>query len=289
MLLLSVPSLARAMVVSTPLMSTTPASATPWADIAPDAQRLTDASSAKTVLSVCSGGSLCTRLAVDSVAGVGFPSHVGYVTDDEGCPLILLGDSQAATNVREAAATALDGKAPASFVAHNEASVALLGHLESYDPSDLSEFQLSQAAERAGIPADELQGAAWHRLVPERVHYADPRLGLEAWVAAQDCASAAPNPLAGVRADLLSKLATRQPDLDRLAAALAGVPPAEVARSEVITVDQLGFDLRVETTQGAAELRRVGFKLPPQNLEEALSLFVKLFQEAYERQHGWLE
>ena len=38
-----------------------------------------------------------------------------------------------------------------------------------------------------------------------------------------------------------------------------------------------------------AQVRRVGFKMPPQNLEEALSLFMKLFQEVYERQQGWLE
>ena len=38
-----------------------------------------------------------------------------------------------------------------------------------------------------------------------------------------------------------------------------------------------------------AQVRRVGFKMPPQNLEDALSLFMKLFQEVYERQQGWLE
>ena len=37
------------------------------------------------------------------------------------------------------------------------------------------------------------------------------------------------------------------------------------------------------------QVRRVGFKMPPQNQEEALSLFMKLFQEVYERQQGWLE
>ena len=107
----------------------------------------------------------------------------------------------------------------------------------------------------------------------------------------------------------------------------------EVESCEVLGVDQLGFDLRTVTLDGAqdgevaphlrpayatmapsrpspahlltssllpathtdtyvhapAQVRRVGFKMPPQNLEEALSLFMKLFQETYERQQGWLE
>ena len=61
---------------------------------------------------------------------------------------------------------------------------------------------------------------------------------------------------------------------------------------QVLGVDQLGFDLRVETVGNAAaggDVRRIGFKLPPQNLEEALSLFVKLFQESWERSEGYLE
>ena len=33
---------------------------------------------------------------------------------------------------------------------------------------------------------------------------------------------------------------------------------------------------------------RVGFNMPPQNEEEALSLFMKLFQEAYERANGFM-
>lgn len=261
--------------------------ATPWADIAPEAQRLTDASSAKTVLSVCSSGTLCTRLAVDGAGGVGFPSQVTFIADEAGCPVFPLADSQAATNMREAAATAIDGVAAASFIANEDASVALLGHLEDFDVGELTEYQLNLVSQRAGLSTETLSSRPWHRLVPRSVHYTDPRLGLEAWVAAQDFASAAPNPLAGVRAELLAKLATRQPALDLLAAELLGVPPADVLSSDVLGVDQLGFDLSVETV-GGVELRRIGFKLPPQNLEEALSLFVKLFQEAYERQQGWL-
>ena len=33
---------------------------------------------------------------------------------------------------------------------------------------------------------------------------------------------------------------------------------------------------------------RVGFRVPPANEEEGVSLFMKLFQEAYEREKGWM-
>lgn len=110
-------------------------------------------------------------------------------------------------------------------------------------------------------------------------------------MAASDYTSATANPLAGANGELIRRLAARQPDLLRVGAAFAEVSVDEVEACTVLGVDQLGFDLRTVTLDGAqeGEVRRVGFKMPPQNLEEALSLFMKLFQEVYERQQGWLE
>jgi hypothetical protein len=34
---------------------------------------------------------------------------------------------------------------------------------------------------------------------------------------------------------------------------------------------------------------RGGFKMPPANAEEGTSLFMKLFQEAYERENGFMK
>ena len=44
---------------------------------------------------------------------------------------------------------------------------------------------------------------------------------------------------------------------------------------------QLGPSAPVSTT-------RIGFRLPPGNEEEGISVFMKLFQEAYERQNGFM-
>jgi len=265
-----------------------PSMVTPWADIVTGekAQRLTDASAAKTVLTVCSGGTLCTPLAD---GGSGFMSHASYVLDDDGFPAFPLADSQATVNLRDAVSK--DGTSPVSFFVHGTASTTLLGHVESFDVTSLSEYTRKLALERSGLSDEALMSAAWRRVVPERVYYTDPIRGSESWVAASDYTAATANPLAGANAELIRRLAARQPDLLRVGAAFADVSVDEVESCEVLGVDQLGFDLRTVTLDGAqdGEVRRVGFKMPPQNQEEALSLFMKLFQEVYERQQGWLE
>ena len=40
--------------------------------------------------------------------------------------------------------------------------------------------------------------------------------------------------------------------------------------------------------QAPSSVMRVGFRMPPGNEEEGTSLFMKLFQEAFEREHGFM-
>ena len=139
-------------------MAAAPSMVTPWADIVTGekALRLTDASAAKTVLTVCGGGTLCTPMAE---GGVGFMSHASYVLDDEGCPAFPLPDSQASVNLRNAVSK--DGTSPASFFVHGTASTTLLGHVESFDVTSLSEFTRKQALERSGLTDEALMSAAF--------------------------------------------------------------------------------------------------------------------------------
>jgi hypothetical protein len=200
-----------------------PSMVTPWADIVTGekAQRLTDASAAKTVLTVCGGGTLCTPMAE---GGVGFMSHASYVLDDDGCPAFPLPDSQASVNLRNAVSK--DGTSPASFFVHGPASTTLLGHVESFDVTSLSEYTRKQALDRSGLSDEALMSAAWHRVVPERVYFADPVRGSESWVAASDYTEATANPLAGANSELIRRLAARPADLLRVGAAFADVSVA---------------------------------------------------------------
>lgn len=91
-----------------------------------------------------------------------------------------------------------------------------------------------------------------------------------------------------LRASKLSKMnGAHAQSLKRFAAVYCGMELSKVSSAELLGVDQLGFDLRV-TQGGSSSLTRVGFRLPPANEEEGVSVFMKLFQEAYEREQGWM-
>ena len=202
-------------------MAADPSMVTPWADIVTGekALRLTDASAAKTVLTVCGGGTLCTPMAE---GGVGFMSHASYVLDDDGCPAFPLPDSQASVNLRNAVSK--DGTRRRVLRARDGEHDAARprGELRT----SLSEFTRKQALERSGLTDEALMSAAWHRVVPERVYFADPVRGSESWVAASDFSEATANPLAGANAELIRRLAARPADLLRVGAMFADVSVA---------------------------------------------------------------
>jgi len=134
---------------------------------------------------------------------------------------------------------------------------------------------------------EDLAARSWRRLVPERVHLADAVRGTEAWVVPSEYAVAEPNPLASSAASLLTKInGLHKPSLNRFAGVHAGVDGVDVD-AELLSVDQLGFDLRTKLGETApTAVSRFGFRLPPGNEEGGISVFMKLFQEAFERQNG---
>mmetsp|Transcript_38847 Transcript_38847/g.94330 ORF Transcript_38847/g.94330 Transcript_38847/m.94330 type:complete len:145 (-) Transcript_38847:582-1016(-) len=139
-----------------------------------------------------------------------------------------------------------------------------------------------------GHTAEEIGARPWRRLTPSRVHVSDAVRRVEAWVPPAEYAEAASNPLAPAAATLLHKMnGAHAESLKRFAAVYAGLDEAKVSSVELLGVDQLGFDMRV--AQGSSSsVMRIGFRQPPANEEEGVSVFMKLFQEAYERQHGWM-
>ena len=129
------------------------------------------------------------------------------------------------------------------------------------------------------------------RLTPERVHVYDAVRSVESWIAPSEYAEAEANPLAPAARVLLEKLNTQHAAaLKRFASVYAGVPAADLSLAEVISIDQMGFDMRMQLGPSAPTTTlRAGFKMPPANAEEGTSVFMKLFQEAYERENGFMK
>jgi len=221
--------------------------------------------------------------------GAAFPCAAGFVVDEDGCPLMPLNSAEALSNLQHSKLCTFYARAPAGGAASSSV-ITLIGEVNQLSEADVADEQLRAVSELIDESAEEVGARPWVRLVPSRVHIFDAVRGAEAWVPPAEYAEAEPNPLASASATLLSKMNTQHgAALRRFAAVYAGVPSEDLAGAELLAVDQMGFDLRVQLGPSApTSLVRAGFKMAPANEEEGISLFMKLFQEAYEREKGFM-
>jgi len=253
-----------------------------WTDLSEEAARPTDAQLSRTVAAVSESGTLSTSLGVDGEAAI-FSHHIGgFIADAAGCPQFPLHSKQAEDSLEVDRSATLLLRAPSGGAAAGS-SVALVGELHELSVDDLSDAELSVVAQASGLDVQTVAGRPWRRLVPARVHLFDAVRDVEAWVPPAEYAGAEANPLSSAFGSLLQKInGQHAASLRRFAACYAG---AEAVRSaEVLGVDQLGFDLRAEIEGAPPAQMRLGFKYPPANEEEGISVFMKLFQEAWERE-----
>ena len=276
---------------ATPRLAASPVaqSAANWNDLTEDASRLTDVQIARTIAVVANDGVLCTQL--QSLDGATFASPAPFVVDDDGCPLVMQPSAQAASNLDESEAKTVTfyAKAPRQGAA-GLSVLTLIGTLDPVPVDMITDEQLNIVSDAAGVSAEAAASRAWVRVSPTQVHVYDAVRTNEAWVAATDYSEAEPNPLAASVGTLLAKINTQhRAALKRFAAVYSGVPADELVDAQVVSIDQMGFDMRVQLGPSAPESTvRAGFKQPPANEEEGTSVFMKLFQEAYEKQNGFM-
>jgi len=260
-----------------------------WTDLTDDAQRLTDAQTSRTVTAVCTEGVMSSQMrTADAVDGV-FSSHAPFFVDAQGCPIMPLSSAEVEGHLAADPAVSFYARAPGGGAAARSA-VTLVCQAEAISVDEVADDQLASLSAVAGTSVEELAKRSWRRLVPQRVHLNDAVRGVEAWVPLSEYSVAEANPLAPAAASLLSKInGQHRPALRRFAAVYTGVPVDSVIEAELLSVDQLGFDLRAQLGPSApSSPMRIGFRLPPGNEEEGISVFMKLFQEAYERQNGFM-
>eukprot|EP00593_Proboscia_inermis_P011703 CAMPEP_0171322064 /NCGR_PEP_ID=MMETSP0816-20121228/114728_1 /TAXON_ID=420281 /ORGANISM="Proboscia inermis, Strain CCAP1064/1" /LENGTH=261 /DNA_ID=CAMNT_0011820451 /DNA_START=318 /DNA_END=1103 /DNA_ORIENTATION=+ len=229
----------------------------------------------------------------DGIEGAPFGSHVDYVLDDGGNPVMLMNDmSMHTTNIRDSGEgsfvtlfTQLSGAQGGQDVSR----VSLTGTINKIpdDSEDMDAIRMRYSITHSY--ADQVMDSpkfSFFRMTPAKVYFVGGFGVMAKWVEPEDYRDAEADVLAREASSIIAKL-NRDHGEDLLLTAnhLLDVENLETIR--VTGVDRLGMDLRVTRQIRRNKLQtdefRVGFRIPVISVEDAKSEILKVFQEAWEK------
>lgn len=261
--------------------------ATDAAAVPEEEHRLSAGVRARTVVHVCSSGTLCTSSAKH--AGVPFGSHVDYVLDAEGRPVFLLANNAAHTkNLNVETRCSLYCQPPSKF-GQDGCRATLVGGItplpeEEVEMRDLYVEKHVHAADALKYP-DLFR---FYRMEVLDVFYVGGYGVVSQWVDAGDFAQSEPDPLAFDAPGIVEGInENREEELKRLCKVFLELE--DVGNCTMTSLDRLGFDLRVRDKNSAIREYRVGFREVVSNRFDVQSALVKAFQESWERENGYDE
>jgi heme iron utilization protein len=250
---------------------------------------------ARTVTSVCTSGTLCTKSIHPGIEGAPFGSFVDYVLDDAGNPILLMNDMSMHTiNVNSSPIVTLFtqlGRQEGQDVSRCSVT-GTLSKLLRTDP-DMDSIRMRYSITH--VYADQVMDSpkfAFYRLTPSYIYFVGGFGVLAKWVEPHEYHAAAPDILAKDAAAIVARMNREHgDDLQLVAVHLLNVTsPIEIVR--MTSVDRLGLDIRVTSVQGSRRNKlqtdefRIGFRIPVQSVEDAKSEVLKVFQEAWEKGNG---
>lgn len=266
--------------------------------------RLTVGERARTVVHVCRTGTLCTSSAKHG--GVPFGSHVDYVLDSVGRPVMLLAvDAAHSKNLTESNQVSLYAQ-PQDSSGQGGCRATLIGRLAPLtgvspaagaegggaDPAAAGEEEVAELVEAY---TERHPHAAKALTYPDRFNFF--RMSVEdvyfvggfgvtaTWVPPEEYAFASADPLAFDAPSMVSTTnKKRQKQLRSMCRVFLGVTDAETVT--MMALDRLGVDLRVVTTAGATSEFRVAFRETVTCRFDAQSALVKALQESWEKENG---
>lgn len=267
--------------------------------------RLSVEEKAKTVISVCTSGTLCTTSNSEEIEGAPFGSFVDYVLDDEGNPILLMNEMSMHTmNImgnREKPVTLFaqfSGKQLANGAPQGQdvSRCSITGMVEKIDPDTAEDIdQIRMRYSIAHAYADQVMDSpkfSFYRIKPLQVYFVGGFGVLAKWVPVDEYRHAASDILAMEAASIVAKLNRDHSD-DLQLTATHLLDCEDVERIRVTSVDRLGMDIRV-TTKGKGRRNklntdefRIGFRIPVISVEDAKSEILKVFQEAWEKGNGY--
>ncbi len=265
--------------------------------------RLSVEEKAKTVITVCKSGTLCTKSNSDGIDGAPFGSFVDYVLDDEGNPILLMNEMSMHTmNI----AADPDGMVTLFAQFGGNASgeqnkgqdisrCSITGTVEKIDPNsaeDIDSIRMRYSIKHAY--ADQVMDSpkfAFYRMIPQKVYFVGGFGVLAKWVPVEEYRQAAADILAMEAGDIVDKL-NKQHTEDLMLTATHLLELTEIEKIRVTNIDRLGMDIRI-TTKGKRRNKlitdefRIGFRIPVISVEDAKSEVLKVFQEAWEKGNGY--
>ena len=250
--------------------------------------RLSTGVRARTLFHTCSSGTLCTMSAKHP--GVPFGSHVDYILDEDGRPVVLLAHNATHTkNLNEESRCSLYCQPPTT-AGQEGCRSTLVGKISKLPADELEELKESYIDIHAHA-ADALQYSDlfdFYRMEVEDVFFVGGYGVVSQWVDVSQFAQAEPDPLAFDAPDIIRSInSDKGDDLIRLCKIFLGVD--DVQKCTMTSLDRLGFDLRIRENSGEIREYRVAFREVVSNRFDVQSALVKAFQEAWERENGYDE
>ena len=282
--------------------------------------RLTIAEQAKTVCYVANSATLstfsskdCTDLSKEDLCaeinyskGLPFGSYVDYILDDKGWPVLLLSEQSLHTEnlLQENKASMMIqmpsasngnkskfGTIPGNTATAAMARVTLLGEVVPVDNEDLpllkSAFSIVHSYSERLVDSPKFK---FYKLKPNAVYYVGGFGVMSKWIPTTEYELAEPDMLAQEVSNLMRRLNSEHYDeLLNSCSAYLGIEKEDVEIVQVKGVDRLGMDLRVtRSSTGATDEYRIGFRDRVTSSEDAKSEIIKTFQEAWERENGYI-
>jgi len=269
--------------------------------------RLSVEEKAKTVISVCTSGTLCTSSSQEGIVGAPFGSFVDYVLDNDGNPILLMNEmSMHSLNIANnpdgmvTLFAQLGGKPDVdsddSPRGQDVSRCSITGVIERIDLEEEADA-IALLRVRYAIAhayADQVMDSPrfhFNRIRPKKVYFVGGFGVLAKWVPVEEYINAASDILSGEASEIVSKL-NRDHASDLLLTARHILDCVDVEMVRLTSLDRLGMDIRV-TTMGKRKNQlntdefRVGFRIQVMSVEDAKSEVMKVFQEAWEKGNGY--
>jgi len=269
--------------------------------------RLSIEEKSKTVLSVCTSGTLCTTSSHEGIEGSPFGSFVDYVLDNDGNPILLMNEmSMHSLNIANDPAAMVtlfaqlgskpDVNSDDTPRGQDVSRCSVTGVIEKIDVDEeadtLALLRMRYAITHAY--ADQVMDSPrfhFYRIRPKKVYFVGGFGVLAKWVSPEDYLNAASDILSGEAPQIVAKL-NREHASDLSLTAIHVLDCVDVESVRLTSLDRLGMDIRV-TTKGKRKDKlntdefRIGFRIPVISVEDAKSEVMKVFQEAWEKGNGY--